>query len=307
MYLTWKQPKGPDQREHLRQLAKDTLSIVENGWYISPSGRNISIRRTVEDSLKGTLFYNPEAWDRWETNKPEGESFATQFRIREVTTLDAAREFAYELRRRAIDSGSSTCPTVGVLNFASATKPGGGFLNGAKAQEESIARVSSLYLSLTTPTGLQFYKSDVRKKEGPAYSHAMVYSPAVVVFNSDDGTTLEEPYEISILTSPAVNAGVVRNQNRHQDEGKVERAITRLMKQRMGRILAAFENRGDRWLVLGSFGTGVFQNSVETVAGIWADLLLREDSRFYGVFERIDFAIIGRDTFERFSSALQAS
>jgi uncharacterized protein (TIGR02452 family) len=79
------------------------------------------------------------------------------------------------------------------------------------------------------------------------------------------------------------------------------------MKQRMGRILATFENRGDRWLVLGSFGTGVFQNSVETVAGIWADLLLRENARFFGVFERIDFAIVGRDTFERFSSAFQAS
>jgi uncharacterized protein (TIGR02452 family) len=219
-----------DQRDHLRQLAKDTLSIVEKGWYITPSGRSISIGRTVEDSLKGTLFYPPDAWDKWETNKPAGESFATQFRLREVTTLEASKEFAYELRRRAIDSGSSTCPTVGVLNFASAKKPGGGFLNGAKAQEESIARVSSLYLSLTTPTGLQFYKSDVREKEGPVYSHAMVYSPSVVVFNTDEGITLEEPYEISMLTCPAVNAGVVRSQNRHQDEGKVERAITRLVR-----------------------------------------------------------------------------
>lgn len=201
-------------------------------------------------------------------------------------------------------------------------QPGGGFRNGAKAQEESIARVSSLYASLITPTGSQFYKKDVRSQEGATYSHSMVYSPRVVVFAKDDGTTLEQPYEISVATSPAVNAGVVREQNLHQDEGKVERAIARIvglrfffegtrgiadlsfeMRERMGRILALFENRGDRWLILGSYGTGVFRNAVETVAGIWADLLLREDSRFNGVFERVDFAIIGHDTYERFLSA----
>lgn len=78
------------------------------------------------------------------------------------------------------------------------------------------------------------------------------------------------------------------------------------MTQRMARILALFENRGDQWLVLGSYGTGVFRNSVETVAGIWADLLIRDGARFSGSFERVDFAIIGRDTFERFNSVFQA-
>lgn len=77
------------------------------------------------------------------------------------------------------------------------------------------------------------------------------------------------------------------------------------MTQRMARILALFENRGDQWLVLGSYGTGVFRNSVETVAGIWADLLIRDGARFSGVFERIDFAIVGHETFQRFSSAFQ--
>ena len=77
------------------------------------------------------------------------------------------------------------------------------------------------------------------------------------------------------------------------------------MRERMARILALFENRGDRWLVLGSYGTGVFRNPVETVASIWADLLLRSDSRFNGVFERVDFAVIGKDTYERFLSSFK--
>jgi uncharacterized protein (TIGR02452 family) len=74
----------------------------------------------------------------------------------------------------------------------------------------------------------------------------------------------------------------------------------------MARILALFENRGDRWLVLGSYGTGVFRNSVEMVAEIWAALLLNDGARFAGVFERVEFAIIGGDTYERFSSVFKS-
>lgn len=57
----------------------------------------------------------------------------------------------------------------------------------------------------------------------------MIYSPRVVVFATDDGRALETPYEVGVVTSPAVNAGVVREQNLHQDEGKVERAIARIV------------------------------------------------------------------------------
>jgi uncharacterized protein (TIGR02452 family) len=219
---------GPfgEERDILRRLAGETLTIVHRGAYVTPSGVTLHIKPAIEQSLEKTLFYPPDAWNDWESTKPTAPSYATQFRVREVTTLDAAQEFASELR--AMQPAPTPPITVGVLNFASATKPGGGFKNGAKAQEESIARVSSLYDSLVTPTGLQFYRKDVREQEGPTYSHAMIYSPRVVIFNTDTGRTLEDPYEISVVTSPAVNAGVVREQNRHQDQGKVERAISKL-------------------------------------------------------------------------------
>ena len=42
---------------------------------------------------------------------------------------------------------------VGVLNFASAKNPGGGFLNGAMAQEESLAASGGLYRTLTPHEG----------------------------------------------------------------------------------------------------------------------------------------------------------
>lgn len=222
-----------DERERLRQLAKDTLSTLRRGVYISPSGKSVHIKPVVEACLKGTLFYPPDAWNNWENTVRTGTPYATRFSIREVTTLESAQSLVIESRKITPTGDSNTSsskpPSVGILNFASATKPGGGFKNGAIAQEESIARVSSLYFSLTTPTGLQFYKKDVRESEGAAYSHAMIYSPRVIVFNNDGNTFLEEPYEVSVVTSPAVNAGTVRQRNQDKDPAKVERAIARIV------------------------------------------------------------------------------
>jgi hypothetical protein len=104
-----------------------------------------------------------------------------------------------------------------VLNFASAKKPGGGFINGAQAQEESIARASTLYPSLTTPVGREFYTHYQADPDNAFYTHAMVYSPAVVLFRGDMGDW-KKPIDVDVLTSAAVNAGDVRESVRREQE-----------------------------------------------------------------------------------------
>ena len=109
----------------------------------------------------------------------------------------------------------------------------------------------------------------------------MMYSPSVAIFRDANGGWLC-PYRVDIITSPAVNAGLVRKL-RLPD---TERRILSVMKERMGRILALFERSGIRNLVLGSFGTGVFQNDIGSLAKIWGELLVTPGSRFADSFDQ---------------------
>ena len=68
-----------------------------------------------------------------------------------------------------------------MLNFASARNPGGGFLRGAKAQEEDLCRCSGLYETLLEcPT----YYSVNRHQKSMMYTDHIIYSPKVVFFRT---------------------------------------------------------------------------------------------------------------------------
>ena len=80
-----------------------------------------------------------------------------------------------------------------VMNFANAHHPGGGFLLGANAQEESLCRCSTLYASLTSETASEMYRynnSRISKVE----SDYMLLSPDVVVLRDEYYNLLESVY-----------------------------------------------------------------------------------------------------------------
>ena len=143
---------------------------------------------------------------------------------------------------------------LGILNFASAHSPGGGFINGAQAQEESLARSSTLYPSLMTNTGQQFYALHKGDPKGGYYTHAMIYSPGVVFFRDDDGSWTE-PLEADVLVSAAVNAGAVRNSLHWRASGKDEEdRIEFAMKERRPEYCFCSANRVLKmwcWVALG--------------------------------------------------------
>lgn len=130
----------------------------------------------------------------------------------------------------------------------------------------------------------------------------MIYSPQVLFIRDDEGEW-QPPIEVDVVTSAAVNAGVVRRylrERKSEDESEIYVA----MKERMARILFLFERYGVRNVILGSFGTGVFRNSVELVAEIWGELLMADDARFKNSFDHVVFAILGFSTFNTFEKTL---
>jgi uncharacterized protein (TIGR02452 family) len=275
----------------LRDIAGTTLAAVSSGK-VHANHLLYDISTKITESKLQTLYYGPDSLlSTWHSvpsiSAPAQPHTTAIIEILETTTLDGARGAAVKGYKMPI----------GVLNFASADQPGGGFLNGANAQEESIARSSSLYASLMTPTAQQFYTLHSTKEEGGFYSHAMVYSPHVVLFRADDGAW-ETPMLVTVVTSPAVHAGLVRK----GAGAEVEVEIAAVMRERMARVLFLFERRKVRNLVLGSFGTGIFQNDVDVVAAIWAELLC---GRFRHSFEYVVFAVMDNPTYVRFGRAFE--
>ena len=186
------------KRSTRMELAKQTVEIVERGSYQSAGGRVIDIAAAVRACLDATRFFPPDELERLrqEVLARPAEGLATTFEVVNETTLAGIA--------RVLADGQGP---VAALNFASAKNPGGGFLNGSQAQEESLARSSALYASL-----LRAWTYYERHRASPSllYSDAMILSPGCPVFRDDDGTLLEEPRLATFITSAAPNAGPPR-------------------------------------------------------------------------------------------------
>lgn len=201
------------------------------------------------------------------------KTLKTKFFVSNETSLSAAKGI-----RRQGHQDKLLC-----LNFASARNPGGGFLNGTKAQEEDLARASALYACIQPK--IEYYQSN-RRFRSTLYTHGMIYSPEVPAFRDDDDTLLDHFYTLSIVTAPAVNAGAVLN-NQPEDAGKIRET----MRERIQCLLSLALSYGYKHLILGAWGCGVFKNKSTDVAHDFAQLLL-DGGLFENQFDTIYFAVL---------------
>jgi uncharacterized protein (TIGR02452 family) len=293
------------RRARLRVIAGETLEALEEGKYFV-DGTAYDLTEAIEYVMKHTAYFAPDCflskWAEPTSNSNQIPRSPCIIRVEERTTLSAACHIHHSRDSLGLNANSR----IGVLNFASAKKEGGGFINGAQAQEESIARASTIYPSLMTAEGQRFYKLHREDNKRCYYTHAMIYSPKVHVIRDDDSQDAKwhSPVVVDILTSPAVNAGVVMS--RTKDVAAEKERIKEVMIERMARILFLFEHKGVDALVLGSFGTGVFKNDITTIAGIWKSLL-GPGGRFEQSFRHVVFGVIPNDTYLEFKDILGPS
>lgn len=230
-----------------KAIARETLEIMKQGYYELPvkneagqetGKRRIEIKEALEQSIRRSILISPQ----------EGEKILEKYgaspgcgqpetRVENISTVEAIRILAEERKTN-----------IGVLNFASAKNPGGGFLNGANAQEESLAASGTLYPTLTAHD--EYYREN-RSHSSMMYLDYGIYSPEVVFFRDETFRLTETPVKASVLTLPAVNMGQVILKGEDVEEAK------RVMRRRMKLALGIFAEQKAKHLVLGAYGCGV--------------------------------------------------
>lgn len=218
----------------------------------------------------------PEAESEWERD--------AEIIVSDKRTLEAAKAY----------KGKKTC----VLNFAAATRPGGGVLGGSGAQEESICRCSTLYPCLDTPDMWNSFYNPHRAARTQLYNDDMIYSPDVMVIKTDtsEPERLEEKdwYPVNVITCAAPNLRWGHHFEEMEAAEITEEELRVLLESRIRRIFREAAAEGNEVLILGAFGCGAFHNPPVLVADVFRQMT--EEYRRY--FETIEYAVfhVGKES-----------
>ena len=227
--------------------------------------------------------------------KVYGESFFSSRNPDRKTTVSYQENLTLLAAKECVANGKHTA----VLNFANPIVPGGGVLNGAKAQEENICRSSNLYKSLTSAAADEYYRSNKEILSMNQFnsmflgSDRVIYSPDVLVLkeNTDYRTGRrfleneqysENPFRVDVISCGAPffsGSGYIL------PNGDLKHVFTR----RIRNILEAAIDNEVEALILGAFGCGAFHNPANIVADAFREVLL--ETRYRTAFDLIIFAV----------------
>jgi uncharacterized protein (TIGR02452 family) len=239
-------------------LGRSAVEAAVKGFYLYGGSRKVDWNSHVQAALSAKRSIPPGA------PLPPHESIPfpeTRVQVTNETTLGASR--------RLVDKGLRPL----ALNFANGIHPGGGFLGGARAQEEVLCRSSALYRTIVDDPMYEEH----RQRPRPDSTEWAIYSPDVPVFRTDDGAELEHPWLLSVITCAAPYAPAI---------GQPEAGD--LLQKRIHRVLAIAQAYGHAALVLGAWGCGAFGNDpYRTAVDSWQAL----EDEFSGAFSEIVFAI----------------
>jgi uncharacterized protein (TIGR02452 family) len=263
----------------LHQVAVVNEEIAQRGDYRTTAGAVVTIRDLLKAARSGTVSYAPGDLDTLLDARPGPYTGNAE------VTAEGSMQAAGRLR---LAGGRH----VGVLNFASARNPGGGYLRGARAQEEDLCRTALLYQCLLEAP--DFYAAH-RASDDLRYSHRVIFCPGVPVIRDESGQMLARPYRISFLTSPAPNAGELQRRSVSAD-------VATVLAERAVRVLAVAARHGVRELVLGAWGCGVFRNDPGEVAAAFQAAL----EQYGAAFDQVVFAVWDRTPVSANRAAFEA-
>ena len=251
----------------LKHHAKEVLDLIERGTYTTASGSVVSIESETKSSLDGSRLYSPDELTTLRERIPAGDR----------PTIDVVNGTTQTVAQSMSESG----PLV-LLNFASARNPGGGFLNGAKAQEEDLCRCSTLYATLIKHD--EYYDTN-RNQSSLLYTDYAIFSPTVPFFKTrGTGDYLDRPFYASVITAPAPNTKPYLAKS-----GDPE-LLRQCFEQRWQNVMAIAIDTGAPNVLLGAWGCGAFGGD-PVIASQTAKNAIDE---FGPAFDRVVFAIPGK-------------
>lgn len=256
-----------------KAISRDTVAACEAGGYTNRAGVRVELAALIADAVDGTRVVDRGALAR--VDIPTDRAGAIE--VTDESTVEAILRLA-----GTPDPCDGAAGAVGVLNFASAKNPGGGFLGGAQAQEESLARASALYPCLCVCND-EFYARN-RAHGSALYLDLAIISPDVPWFRDDTGAWLPAPVLASVITCPAPNLSALRQQ-RSPDLDE----LPDVLRRRAELVLRAACAAAIDTLILGAWGAGVFGNDPALVADAFAAPLA---GLYRRAFSRVVFAIL---------------
>jgi uncharacterized protein (TIGR02452 family) len=252
----------------LKVTATEILAILEAGSYrVGDVSVNIGIEQ--KSSLASTRLYRPADLEQLRGVAPAALA------VPRISVVDGTSQVIAQ--RRPADG------EVALINFASARNPCGGFLNGAKAQEEDLCRCSGLYPCLLTC--MEYYEKNREQRSLLSTDYA-IDSPRVPFFKiRGTGELLETPFLTSVITAPAPNSGPYLREN-PQGLAALEKAFA----ARWEIVLCIARDQNIRRLLLGAWGGGAFGGDPEMAARTAANAV----ATYGNAFDEIVFAIPGK-------------
>lgn len=278
-----------DRRQRLIEVFEDT----ERFYQQSPQ-----LARAVQAAKRATKLY--EADDYPGTLIPlDGDGSIS-------VTRHKSFEAAMQIQQEQPDW------KIAVLNFASATNPGGGVKTGSSAQEECLCRCSTLYPTLTQDWLWRDYYEKNREASDSLHTDACIYSPGIVICKTDESFP-ERMGEKNWITVDVISCAAPnlrrRPGNCHNPEQGDAITISRenlyqLHLKRAKHILHIAAAHRVEAIVLGAFGCGAFANPAAVVARAYRDVV----AEYKKYFRVIEFAVYCRpdetENYETFKMTL---
>ena len=272
MHYSHYNPAIAARKQKNSDVFAETMRICRAEAYTAPSGAVVGLPAT-DDVLKSSVFYQ---------NPPRVDDIASGA----GTMYDAVNEDCIETARKLVEGGYRPI----MLNMANRHTPGGGVINGARAQEESVFRQSNLCVSLYqfdewhadllgVPLGNGRYPMD--RNTGGIYSGRVTFFRA----SSRNGDALvETPFECAVVSVAAINRPDLDSDGR-----LVDWAIW-TTKSKIRTMLRIGLLHGHDAIVLGAWGCGAFCNPPEHMAQLFREVLLEEE--FADKYRIVRFAVI---------------